>query len=484
MLCTFRRAFTKFCQGCGVMFQHTNANQEGFIPENKYKNTLTQNLKAKNILEEIKYNEDFNLKDFKAKKKKQRQDNVEFEEINEIDDIEERIKVAVPLRHYQQRPKIKPIICMRCFKISKNGTLPEVTCEINSKTPLNSLKSIFDPIKHYSIIIKVVDIIDFNGSFIKEVYDLAFEKKCHLILVLNKFDTLPVGARETRIFQWAVETTRGLISEQNICALSSKTGFGFDKVIKLISQLKTKIDRKIYVVGATNSGKSSFINKLSEQCWNLPKEKYKKQFFELTTSSVPGTTLSPIEVPLKSLGVKIIDTPGIPTFSQATFKILAEDAKSIIPNKKIKPIVLTATDEFSFWIGAMVRIELIEGEFKYLTFFVSQNTSVHKTKRELSMDVYDRQAGKLLWPKYNGEFEWIKHEAEINCVASNRAARDIVIHGLGWISVTGLGRAKFDIYMAKGIGFTLRDSLMPYEASPDKMAYNKGRTFNIDPNYQ
>ncbi|OMJ86168.1 hypothetical protein SteCoe_12371 [Stentor coeruleus] len=482
MLCIFRRAFTRFCQGCGVMFQHVDANQEGFIPENKYKNTLTQNFKVKNILEEIKQTEDIKLKDFKPKRPKKIQNDVKFEEIDEIDEIEERVKTAVPLREYQQRPKIKPIICMRCFKISKYGTLPEVSCAIDTKTPINSLKEIFEPIKHYSIIIKVVDIIDFNGSFIKEVYDLASDKKCHLILVLNKFDALPVGAKETRIFQWAVNSTRGLISEQNICAVSSRTGFGFDKVIKLLRQLTEKIDRKIYVIGATNSGKSSFINKLSEQCWNLPMEKYKKPSFELTTSSFPGTTLSPIEVPLKSLGVRIIDTPGIPTFSQVTFKIPPEDAKMLIPNKKINPIVLTATEEFSFWIGAMARIELIEGDFKYLTFFVSQNTSVHKTKRELGLDVYDRQAGKLLWPKYDGEVEWIKHEAEVYCVANKRAARDIVIHGLGWVSVTGLGRAKFDIYLAKGVGFNMRDPLMPYEASPDKVAYNKGRTFNSNPN--
>lgn len=44
-----------------------------------------------------------------------------------------------------------------------------------------------------SIVIKVIDIVNFEGSQIEEVYKNVNEKKHRLIIVINKIDSLPKG---------------------------------------------------------------------------------------------------------------------------------------------------------------------------------------------------------------------------------------------------------------------------------------------------
>ena len=201
MIVSCFRRFSKFCEGCGVMFQHKNTSLEGFIEEHKYNNLLTQNLKTESKLKEITQFEEFRLKDFQPPKTSKKTKEIVYEEIDDVEEIEERIKNAVPLYDYQQKPKIRPVVCMRCYKISKYGKLPETDCFISHRSPLQSLSDIFNPIKHRSVILKVVDIIDFNGSFIQEIYNFAKEKNCSILLILNKIDALPTGFKETRIFR-------------------------------------------------------------------------------------------------------------------------------------------------------------------------------------------------------------------------------------------------------------------------------------------
>lgn len=482
MLFSVFRRFSKFCQGCGSAFQHTNSELEGFIPENRYKNTLIHNIKTSETLKVIQKNDQIQLKDFKLTKTPEiQQEKLNFEELDSIEEIENRVLSATPLYQYEKKPKLKPIVCMRCYKISKYGHLPQVKCELSSKSPLTTLREIFDLIKFDSIILYIIDIIDFNGSLIKEVFDMSTEKKSHVILVLNKIDALPLNFKKERIYQWGINETRNLFNNLDVALVSAKTGDGYDKIVKILKEIRESLpNSKVYVLGATNSGKSSFINTLSRKCWDLPDEKYKRPLTDLTTSKFSGTTLSPIEISLRSLKMKIVDTPGIPTFSQITFYLSSQDAILLIPNKKIKPVVLTATTEFAFWIGALVKIEMLEGNFKYLTFFVSHMCTVHKTKKLSAESVFERQAGKLLRPAYNKDVEWETHIVEIDCAGKEKASKDIVVHGLGWISVTGYGKCTFAVKMCKSVGLNVREPIMPYEAKPELVQYTKGHTINSE----
>ena len=82
-----------------------------------------------------------------------------------------------------------------------------------------------------------------------------------------------------------------------------------------------KYKPKIYVMGSTNSGKSSFINSLlykSKKYQTKNKAVYKEKYNILTESRAPGTTLDLVTIEEFSLGFRVIDTPGVPNLKQCT----------------------------------------------------------------------------------------------------------------------------------------------------------------------
>ena len=78
---------------------------------------------------------------------------------------------------------------------------------------------------------------------------------------------------------------------------------------------------KVYVMGTTNSGKSTLLNSMLQHQMNKHKEKNplrhklkkkRRETLVLTESALPGTTQEMITVEQLRIGFRIIDTPGIP----------------------------------------------------------------------------------------------------------------------------------------------------------------------------
>src|SRR5699024_11312272 len=87
-------------------------------------------------------------------------------------------------------------------------------------------------------------------------------------------------------------------------------------------------DRKdVFVVGTTNVGKSTLINRLIE------KSVGEKDV--ITTSHFPGTTLDMIDIPLDDDSY-MFDTPGIIQSHQMTHYVTDKELKVIMRKKKIK----------------------------------------------------------------------------------------------------------------------------------------------------
>ena len=61
------------------------------------------------------------------------------------------------------------------------------------------LEGILSQVYAKSIIIKVIDISNFEGTQIDEIYKEVNRKKHKLILVVNKIDTLPEGFTVERV---------------------------------------------------------------------------------------------------------------------------------------------------------------------------------------------------------------------------------------------------------------------------------------------
>lgn len=96
------------------------------------------------------------------------------------------------------------------------------------------------------------------------------------------------------------------------------------EVVEAIEEYRNGQD--VYVVGCTNVGKSTFINRIIKQATGEGEV--------ITTSHFPGTTLDMIGIPLDD-GSALFDTPGIINHHQMAHHIDSSELKYIMPKKKL-----------------------------------------------------------------------------------------------------------------------------------------------------
>jgi len=164
----------------------------------------------------------------------------------------------------------KAMRCLRCHQLAHGGVAKGAVAAIRAEDFMKLLQSRFLVAGgHSCIIIKLVDIFDFHGSFIQNFHNLAGGRN-PIFVVANKFDLLPSEVGVERVKAWlARECERYSLHYYGIHVVSSETGFGIEDLMRRV--LKTARgensknaprNRNVYVVGATNVGKSTFINAL------------------------------------------------------------------------------------------------------------------------------------------------------------------------------------------------------------------------------
>ena len=269
-----------------------------------------------------------------------------------------------------------------------------------------------------------------------------------------------------------------------------------------------KMKPKIYVLGWTNSGKSSFLNQLiynttlnkdkrekgkkNITLYDRESEDHERTLFKdhrliqemLTSSPLPGTTMDFIEVKDIKFGLNIYDTPGVPNSAQVSSHVHHyEDTVQTLCIKKINSVWLNIKSGYSIWLGALARLDFLNGDRKDFSFFVSPHVTIHKTPLEKAQQIYDNHAGELLRPTYDikpQDVKFVSHNISLKWNGWDKANYDISICGLGWISIQGEGVAQFLLHIPKDIQYHIRDPLMPFEVSEKGLQKYTGNTINAN----
>jgi ribosome biogenesis GTPase YqeH len=336
-----------------------------------------------------------------------------------------------------------PLVCHRCYRIKHYNEASTVALDQN-----DFLKILNHVGQTNSLVVNIVDIFDFEGSLISGIGRFAGNNP--IVLVVNKVDLLPKVVNPNKIINWIKKQTKeqGLqVVEVVLC--SAKKNIGFDRVLHALDQHKKAKD--IYVVGATNVGKSTLINRLIRDYSDLQNE--------LTTSRYPGTTLDLVKIPLDD-GTFIVDTPGIVYTSRLTEVVSKEDLKLIMPDQEIKPIVFQLKPEQSLFFGAMARFDFVQGAAQSFTCYVSNAIRIHRTKLEKADELYEQHKGVMLTPPSADRLEelpaWVKHSLRVG----KGKQMDVMISGLGWIKVNADTGATLDVHAPKGVKVLLRESII------------------------
>jgi ribosome biogenesis GTPase A len=123
--------------------------------------------------------------------------------------------------------------------------------------------------------------------------------------------------------------------------------------------------------------------------------KYQKKY-ELTTSTLPGTTLDLVSVKLEHGGY-IYDTPGVKIDSML-HKLSNQEHSFIIPKKSIKPMVYRLAPGKSLLFGGVGRLDFVSGPPTLFSLFTSTMLKVHPTATDRAEEVLERNRGEMLKP--------------------------------------------------------------------------------------
>ncbi|WP_425423254.1 ribosome biogenesis GTPase YqeH [Sporosarcina ureilytica] len=332
------------------------------------------------------------------------------------------------------------LVCRRCFRLRNYNELQPVS--LTGDDFLDILNGIGSK---EGMVVKIVDIFDFNGSWISGLHRFVGNKD--ILLIGNKSDLLPKSINPNKVVNWMKREANKLgLKPADVLLVSAFKGHGMEEALQKIDRLRNGKD--VYVVGCTNTGKSTFINHIIKGATGANEV--------ITTSHFPGTTLDIVEIPLDD-GKAIYDTPGIINDHQIAHYLDEKDLKLITPKSELKPKVFQLNAEQTLYVGGLARFDFISGERSSFLVYVSNRLEIHRTKLANADALYEKHKGAMLSPPSGDSVEkmpeLVRHEFSIK-----EKKVDIVISGLGWITVQE--PSVVAVHAPRGVNVILRPSLI------------------------
>ena len=300
-------------------------------------------------------------------------------------------------------PSIENDMCMRCFRLKNYGEYESVS------SSMVDYEGIIEGInKTDDLVLYVVDILNLPNN-LQDVREMV-TNDC--ILVLNKRDLLPLSVKEEKIIEYLKELNLGY---DDIVIVSSEKNSNMDLLLRKIERLKKGKD--VYVIGYTNAGKSSLINRFIKN--------YGDGDTKLTIAPLPSTTLDKIIIPIND-EITLIDTPGIIDKDNIINFVDKKMFKKLNSKKEIRPKTYQLLKNESLLIGDVMRIDYIEGDRNSLTFYIPNEIKIRRCRFK-SDNLKDLAIRTIDVDYYN----------------------DVVIRGLGFIKI--VATCKINIYLNKDI---------------------------------
>ena len=102
-------------------------------------------------------------------------------------------------------------------------------------------------------------------------------------------------------------------------------------------------------------------------------------------------------------------------------------------------------------------MDFVKGERTSFVTHFSNSLHIHRTKLEKADQLWETQAGNVLKPIAEENGKPMPLEKHVYRIGDQKT--DIVISGLGWITLVGAGQ-EMVVYAPKGVGVLVRPSLI------------------------
>ncbi|KAL9407363.1 hypothetical protein Peur_004335 [Populus x canadensis] len=455
------------CPGCGVHMQYTNPKHPGFYKEPSVKDP---DYKSDAHLVPISLESEFpgSLK---------RGFFVEPDSQNPDLDLAENESVL------GKRP---PVVCARCHSLRHYGKVKDPTVE-NLLPEFDFYHTVGRRLVSSSgartVVLLVVDAVDFDGSFPKKVAKLVSDSieenftawkegksgnVARIVLVVTKIDLLPSSLSPLGFEQWVRRRARegGASVIKKVHLVSSVRNWGLKNLAEDVIELAGARGH-VWAVGAQNAGKSTLLNAMAKCVGgNERKVSY------LTEAPVPGTTLGIVRVEGVLPGqAKLFDTPGLLNPQQITTRLNREEQRLVHISKELKPRTYRIKEGHSVHIGGLMRLDIVElsVDSLYVSVWASPYLPLHMGKTENVSTMVEDHFGRQLQPPIGDKRvkdlgKWVRQEFRVSGNRWDSSSVDVAAAGLGWFGIGLKGEAILGVWTYEGVGVVLRDALIPYRA--------------------
>ena len=291
--------------------------------------------------------------------------------------------------------------CERCFKIIHYGEYSVLDKKIDTDGIIRNINS--DNLASVAILIDSLNINDNIKKYINRF-------KGNKYILITKRDVLPKSLKEAKIIEYI---KNNIYNTDNIMCISSVKNYNIDN---FLNRMYKDNVRRLYIVGFTNSGKSTFINHLLTSNLKSP---------TITTSSVPNTTASYITIKLNNK-LTIVDTPGF-IDSNAIYNFVDySKVVKLYPKKEIKVKTFQIRSGYAIIVNDILRIENIGNKMNSFSFYMNDKLRYEKVK--------SKNDKLTILPSINYEIT---------------ESSDILINGLGFIRITKPGNIKINVLDTK-----------------------------------
>lgn len=335
------------------------------------------------------------------------------------------------------------LLCNHCYENERFNDFPqEARFEEDFQTILNQVR------KNNGLIVYVVDLFSFVGSFISKLNDAI--SGLDVLVVANKRDLMPKNASDEHLLEYVAHRLRvAKLNVKEVVLTSTSNAYNIDLMYEKIIQYAN--NRDVFFIGASTSGKSSLITELLRKFKNPTK-------VPITVYTFKDTQIRGYRIPITNKTF-IYELPGTNINNSMIAKVEKAVQNAIIPKKAIVPKRIVLSKKYSLAIGGLAFVELIDGKSTPANFYVSSSVNLKyrrwDSEKHLKYILY-KQNNKPCSGNFVSPNEFDAYDFHI----TEEGNRDIGISGLGWFSFIGNDQI-IRVFVPKGVYvFTTRSKVI------------------------
>ena len=310
------------CGGCGAPFQCADDMKTGYVPPSVYarlnlagEDDDSPEAEVERLLAEARAGRQ--EAEVEVDEEDLAMDEDEFEELlMELEEEELEEAEAADVRKFERaeakRQRNAVPICQRCHGLrhqKKGGeaTRARAGAADDALTPEAFEGLIIDEVRdRRGVVLLFVDFFDVEGSLAcwRKLGALVGHRR-RVLVAANKCDLLPNDVSRQRALSWVVrrckETVpylRDNLKETDVRLVSCRSGQGIGDLLQDARDAAARARGDVFVCGAANCGKSSFVNRAVGAYSGGQNYKGVKSW-GVTASASPGTTLGVVKINLR-----------------------------------------------------------------------------------------------------------------------------------------------------------------------------------------